>query len=73
LVVHPAIVAAGVWGVFPAGNVEVETYGNVLAAIALLHGLATQELSREKLDLHDPDYEVLVALRVVKPEAAGSP
>lgn len=67
------LLARRVFGeVFPAANVEVETYGNVLAATALLHGLATQELLREKLDLQDPDYEVLVTLRAVKPGVAAS-
>jgi len=54
--------------VFPAANVRVEAYGNVLAAIAFLHGLATQELRQEELDYGDPDYEVLIAVRAVKPE-----
>jgi hypothetical protein len=48
----------------------VEAYGNVLATIALLHGLATQELCQEELDHHDPDYEVLIMVRAVKPEMA---
>lgn len=51
---------------FPATNVRVESYGNVLAAISLLNGLAAEELHRAELDHHDPDYEVLVALRAVK-------
>jgi len=54
--------------VFPAANVKVESHGNVLAAIAFLHGLATQELRQEELDYGDPDYEVLIAVRAVKPE-----
>jgi SAM-dependent methyltransferase len=52
---------------FPAATVKVEAYGNVLAAVALLNGLATQELRREELDHHDPDYEVLITVRAVKP------
>jgi SAM-dependent methyltransferase len=54
----------------PAANLKVEVYGNVFAAIASLHGLATEELSREELDYSDPDYEVLIAVRAVKPEVA---
>src|SRR5262249_28789247 len=53
---------------FPAAMVKVEAYGNVLAAIALLHGLASQELRQEELDHHDPDYEVLITVRAVKPQ-----
>jgi len=53
--------------VFPPENVIVETHGNVLAAVALLHGLAADELKREELDCHDPDYEVSIVVRAVKP------
>jgi SAM-dependent methyltransferase len=53
---------------FPAGNVRLEAHGNVLAAVSFLHGLATEELRREELDQHDPDYEVLITLRAMKPE-----
>ena len=48
---------------FPPGDVQVETYGNVLAAVAFLHGLAAHELKREELDLHDPNFEVLIGVR----------
>lgn len=53
---------------FPAANVKVEAHGNVLAAIAFLHGLATQELRQAELDHHDPDYEISITVRAVKPE-----
>jgi SAM-dependent methyltransferase len=33
--------------VFPPGNVTVRAYGNVLAAVAFLHGLSAEELRRE--------------------------
>ena len=52
---------------FPADAVNVETHGNVLAAISLLHGLATEELRRDELEHHDPDYEVLLTAKAVKP------
>ena len=48
---------------FGAGAVEVSTYGNVLTATAQLHGIVTEELSPEDLDVHDPDYEVLIGVR----------
>jgi SAM-dependent methyltransferase len=54
---------------FPAASIGVEAHGNVLAVIAFLHGLAAEELRREELAYHDPDYEVLITLRAVKPEA----
>jgi SAM-dependent methyltransferase len=53
---------------FPASHVQVEAHGNVLAAIAFLHGLASQELRPRELDRIDPDYQVLITIRAVKPE-----
>lgn len=55
---------------FPADHVQVEAHGNVLAAIAFLHGLASEELRRKELDYHDPDYQLLITIRAVKPEVA---
>jgi glycosyltransferase involved in cell wall biosynthesis len=57
--------------VFSAGNVNVGAYGNVLAATAFLHGLATQELKQKELDYRDPDYEVVITFRAMKPEAVN--
>ena len=34
--------------VFPSANLKIETFGNVLAAISFLHGLAVEELSSER-------------------------
>ena len=53
--------------VFPENHVEVKAYGNPLTAIAFLHGLAVEDLRRKDLDSSDPDYEVSIALRAVKP------
>ena len=53
--------------VFPAKNVRIQAYGNVLSAIAFLHGLVAEELKQKELDYCDPDYEVLIAVRVEKP------
>lgn len=55
---------------FPPGSFTVTAYGNVLAAVASLHGLAAEELRPEELDHHDPNYEVIVAVRAVKQAAA---
>jgi SAM-dependent methyltransferase len=52
---------------FPAFNVTVATYGNVLAAVASLHGLAMEEVDQDELDYLDPDYEVLIGIRAAKP------
>lgn len=51
---------------FGATDVEVVTYGNVLAASGFLYGLAASDLESEELDAHDPLYEVVIGLRAVK-------
>jgi SAM-dependent methyltransferase len=60
--------AAGLFaGAFPEQEVRVQTFGNVLAAIAFLQGLATEELRRDELEYHDPDYQVIIGIRAHKP------
>lgn len=51
---------------FPSSNVAVESHGNVLSAIAFLHGLAAEELTRSELDYQDPNYQLLLTARAVK-------
>lgn len=53
--------------IFPVSDLKVEAYGNVLAAIAFLQGLAAEELKPEELHYPDPDYEMLITVRAVKP------
>jgi SAM-dependent methyltransferase len=53
--------------VFPPDCVHITAHGNVLAAVAFLHGLASQELRRQELDSVDPDYELLITVRATKP------
>jgi SAM-dependent methyltransferase len=55
--------------VFPAEHVDVKSYGNVLTAIAFLHGLIIADLRPAELTYHDPNYELVVTGRVVKPLA----
>ena len=47
----------------------VEVHGNVLAATAMLHGIAWEELTPAELDVHDPSYPVTIAVRAVKADA----
>jgi SAM-dependent methyltransferase len=53
--------------VFPEAAVSVQGHGNVLVALAFLHGLLITELRRDELEYHDPDYEVLITARAQKP------
>jgi hypothetical protein len=54
--------------VFGAGNVTVETRGNVYAAVCFLEGLALEEVDAAKLEVLDASYPVIVAVRARKPE-----
>jgi len=51
---------------FAKANVQVRSYGNVLAAVALLHGLAVSDLPKGALEKQDPDYPVLICVRAVQ-------
>jgi SAM-dependent methyltransferase len=52
--------------VFEGAELDLRIHGNVYAATAFLHGLAVEELDPEKLAHCDPDYEMLIGLRVKK-------
>ena len=54
--------------VFPMRCVAVHSYGNVLAAISFLEGLACEDLTQKELDAVDRSYEILIAIRAAKPE-----
>ncbi len=53
---------------FGPENVRVQAAGNVLSAVAFLHGLAASELKSSELRVRDPDYEVIIAIHATKPE-----
>ncbi|MFH1727661.1 MAG: methyltransferase domain-containing protein [Pseudomonadota bacterium] len=45
---------------FKKENVQVTSFGNVLSAISLLHGLSSDELKEEDLNHYDKNYEVAI-------------
>ncbi len=53
---------------FGAGQYDVQTFGNVYAATTFLQGLAMEETDPSKLDVHDPSYPLIVAVRAWKAE-----
>jgi hypothetical protein len=53
---------------FPLDHLQIKTHGNVLSSVAFLHGLASQELRRKELEHTDPDYQLLITIRAVRPE-----
>jgi len=59
--------------IFGAGNVDVRAYGNVLAAIGFLTGLAREDLTDAELDVEDELFPVLIGVRAIKAqEVAGA-
>lgn len=57
---------------FGNSNVEVVPYGNVLTAVAFLHGLVVPELTTEELEFRDPEYEVIVGVRARKAQESAN-
>ena len=53
--------------VFPVSHLTVESFGNVFAAVALMHGLKATDLRPEELVYNDPQYQILITVRAVKP------
>ena len=51
---------------FRPADITVDSFGNVLAATAFLHGLAAEDLRPAELDYRDPDYEFLITIKAVK-------
>ena len=51
---------------FGPGRSEVAAYGNAMASRAFLEGVAAEELPRRRLDVQDPYFPLLVAVRAVK-------
>jgi hypothetical protein len=51
---------------FGQERTKVRSYGNVLAAVSFLEGIAAEELERDELAYNDPDYQVLIVARAVK-------
>jgi SAM-dependent methyltransferase len=49
--------------VFPPALVDVNGFGNVLAATSFLYGLSDHELTTKELDFVDPEYPVVVTIR----------
>jgi peptidoglycan/LPS O-acetylase OafA/YrhL/SAM-dependent methyltransferase len=51
---------------FQRSDMHIATRGNVLAVTSFLHGLSSDELSRQELDRVDPNYEMIITVRASK-------
>ena len=47
--------------IFTSGKVKVSSFGNVFTASAFLYGMGLPELTENKLQYHDPHFQVIVA------------
>jgi SAM-dependent methyltransferase len=56
---------------FAGWSTEISSHGNVLAAVAFLHGLGRQELTAAELSVTHAEYALVHTLRVVKPGPPG--
>ncbi len=50
---------------FERESIEVTGCGNVLTAVAALHGLVAEELEASEMEMYDPAYEVTILARAV--------
>jgi SAM-dependent methyltransferase len=51
---------------FDGGDVEISSWGNVLAATSFLHGIAADELAEDDLLERDPQFQLLTTVRAVR-------
>jgi SAM-dependent methyltransferase len=63
----PAGVMALLRAAAPEARVRVQGYGNLVAALAFLHGVSAEELRPNELATEDPRFPVLVCARVDVP------
>lgn len=52
--------------VFAEERTEINAHGNVYAATAFLYGLGLPEVDKQKLEMHDASYPVIITVRAVK-------
>lgn len=53
-------------GAFAVGEVAIRSYGNVSTAVSFLVGAAAEELRRRELELRDPRFPVVIAVKATK-------
>lgn len=56
---------------FTSENIQVRTYGNVLAASAFLYGLGKKEIDEKELHVNDPSFQVIIAVSARKESSTG--
>ena len=54
---------------YPVENFEICTYGNAHTTVAYLYGLALSEINQAALAQSDPQFELLISVRAIKPNS----
>jgi SAM-dependent methyltransferase len=52
---------------FPREGLQVRSWGNAMAGVAIWVGLAQEDICRSRLDEHDPSFECTISVRATKP------
>ena len=52
---------------WPGCEIEIQSHGNCVVAIAAMHGLTVEELTEDELRANDPRFPVLITIRCRKP------
>jgi SAM-dependent methyltransferase len=80
--IDPGLAGVDLWRILPAGlerlldencaggELEVAGFGNALAAVAFVMGLAADELDPAELDVRDEHFPIVACARVFKPSSA---
>lgn len=51
---------------FSSSNIEIKSWGNILAGLAFWIGMAQEELWQKELNHNDPDFPVIISVRATK-------
>lgn len=51
----------------PTGSLEINSFGNVLAATSFLYGVGIGEMKKEEMDHNDWHYPVIITVKATKP------
>ena len=62
----PASIRAMVWKTFLPELACIETYGNILAGVCVLQGIAVEDVDTSELEPADSEYPVLMTIQAVK-------
>ncbi|WP_230471279.1 glycosyltransferase [Hymenobacter jejuensis] len=51
---------------FPAATITIGSFGNVFIATAFLYGMGISEVTKEQLDMYDPQFQVINTVKAIK-------